>query len=85
MPRRARTWRSYSTPLLLAVVAAAAIGAYFLVWSPNQRTYFKNRDLRLLGITSSQIQGRLENLDNMMDHSSRAHKDAGGKKTFFEA
>jgi len=70
MAKPAVTLRSLYVPLAMLLLAGAAASWYLLIWAPAQRNYFKNRDLRLLSIMSSQIQATVDNLDNVLDNAA---------------
>jgi hypothetical protein len=56
-------------PLGVILCVGIALSWYYFGWVASRREYFRKRDFRQLATLSGQIQQKIDNFDNIMDHS----------------
>ena len=68
--------------VFLGVILGVGIALcwYHFAWVASRRDYFRRRDFRQLATLSGQIQTKIDNFDNIMDHSWGSIKDWSGEK-----
>jgi len=67
-------------PLGVILGVAAALFWYRFGWVAGRRDYFRKRNFRQLATLSGQIQRKVDNFDNIMDHSWSSINDLKGEK-----
>ena len=61
--------RAVLIPVCVAVLSVAGLAWYGFVKIPSQQRYLNEQNIRLLRTTSAQIQGKVNNFDQAIDHA----------------
>lgn len=71
MKLRPPNFRPYYLPLSTAVIVAALVGLYLLVWVPRNLEYLTQRNLRILGVMSDQVRAQIESFGTILSNIAK--------------